>query len=355
MRSTVLVFVLAAACAAAGSSATTRASAGGATLGQLVGQRLIVAMRGTTPSNALLARVRAGEVGGVILFGGNVRNAPQVRALTQALLTAARAGGQPSLLIAVDQEGGATRRLAWAPPLRVAAELGRLTPAEVRAEGKATADALQAVGVNVDLAPVVDVPRGRNSFIAAQARAFSTDPQRVASLATAFAGGLADGGVAATAKHFPGLGRAQVSTDVQAVAVLAPRARLNADLLPYGRLIGAGVPMVMLSNATYTALDAKPAAWSPAVQTLLRRTLGFTGVTITDALDAVAPTHGRSVRSAAVLAAQAGVDLLLVAGSEAESDAVYRRLVDAAEAGKIPRPGLERSFARILALKHRIT
>jgi len=243
--------------------------------------------------------------------------------------------------------------LFWtpAPPARSAAELGSLTPAKVAGAGKATADALQAVGVNVDLAPVADVPRGSGSFIAAQARAFSTDPQHVASLATAFAGGLADGGVWATAKHFPGLGRARISTDVAAVTMTASRIQLDADLLPYRRLIGSGVPIVMLSNATYSALDEKPAAWSPAVETLLRRTLGFPGVTITDALDAVAPTHGRSVASVAVLAAQAGVDLLLVAGSESESEAVYRRLLAAAEAGKLPRPALERSYARIVALK----
>ena len=188
-----------------------------------------------------------------------------------------------------DQEGGATRRLVWAPPHRSAALLGRQTAAAVGAAGKATAIALRNVGVNVDLAPVADVPGGPSSFIAAQARAFSTDPNRVASLATAFAQGLADGGVAATAKHFPGLGRARVSTDVAAVTVGASLDQLDTDLIPYRRLIAAGIPLVMLSNATYTALDSKPAAWSLAVQTLLRRTLGFRGVTITDALDAVAP------------------------------------------------------------------
>ena len=350
MRSLVLVLVLAAACASAGSSATTRASAEGVALEQLVGQRLVVAMRGTAPGAALLDRVRTGQVGGVILFGGNIRTVPQVRALTQSLRAAARSGGQPVPLIAVDQEGGTIRRLAWAPPSRSAAELGGLASAQVRARGEATAAALRAVGANVDLAPVADVPRG-GSFIAAQGRAFSTDPQRVASLASAFAEGLADGGVAATAKHFPGLGRARVSTDLAAVTLTASRTQLDTDLLPYRSLIGAGVPLVMLSNATYTALDEKPAAWSPAVQTLLRRTLGFTGVTVTDSLDAAGPTHGRTVASAAMLSAQAGVDLLLVTGRESESDAVYRRLLAAAEAGKIPRRALERSYARILALK----
>ena len=246
-----------------------------------MGQRLVVAMHGTTPSAALLARVRSGQVGGVILFGANVRSTAQVRALTRSLRTAAQAGGRPALLIAVDQEGGSIRRFASAPPSRSAAQLGQLTPTRVRAEGRATAAALRAVGVNVDLAPVADIPSVSRSFIAAQARAFSTDPRRVAEYATAFAAGLADGGVAATAKHFPGLGRATVSTDVAAVTLRDTPAQLDTDALPYRSLIGAGVPLVMVSNAAYSALDGKPAAWSPAVQALLRRRLGFTGVTIT--------------------------------------------------------------------------
>jgi len=350
MRSALLVLVVAGTCASAG-AATAHDSGSPPTVEQLVGQRLVVGMHGTTPSASLLARIRGGEVGGVILFGRNVRDRLQVRALTAALRAAARAGGRPPLLVAVDQEGGATRRFSWAAPSLSAAGLGRLTPAAVETQGKAAADGLRDAGVNVDLAPVADVPSVTGAFIAAQQRAFSTSPVRVALLATAFARGLREGGIAAVAKHFPGLGRARVSTDVAAVTLPASRKALDRDLLPYAPLIAAGIPLVMLSNATYPALDEKPAAWSPAVQTVLRSGLGFSGVTITDALDAAAPTHHRSVASAAVLSAQAGTDLLLVTGSEAESDAVCDRLLAAAESGRLSRRNLERSYARILALK----
>ena len=352
MRWALLVLVVAGVCASAHAAATRGSKA--PTLGELVGQRLVVAMRGQMPSVSLLARIRAGEVGGVVLFLRNVRDRSQVRTLTAALQAAARTGGRPTLLIAVDQEGGATRRFSWAAPSLSAAQLGRLTPSAVESQGKAAAEALVDVGVNVDLAPVADVPSVPGAFIAAQERAFSASPTRVAMLATAFAQGLHDGGVAATAKHFPGLGRARVSTDVAAVTLTATRDAFDSDLLPYGRLIASAVPLVMLSNATYPALDAKPAAWSPAVESLLRRTLGFTGVTITDALDAAGPTHGRSVASAAVLSAQAGADLLLVTGSEAASGDVYDRLLAAAEAGRISRRNFERSYARISALKQSV-
>ncbi len=349
MRSAMLLFVLVAASASGGAPAARDTSS--PTLGELVGQRLVVGMRGTVASAALLARIRTGEVGGVILFGRNVRDRVQVRALTASLRAAARAGGQPTFLVATDQEGGSTRRFDWGAPALSAADLGRLTPSAVEAQGKAAADALRDAGVNVDLAPVADVPSATGAFIAVQRRAFSSDPARVGLLATAFARGLREGGTAAAAKHFPGLGRARVTTDVAPVTVTASRAALDRDLLPYRSLIAAGVPLVMLSNATYPAFDTKPAVWSPAVQTLLRRGLGFAGVTITDALDAAGPTHHRSVASAALLSAQAGTDLLLVTGSEAESNAVYGRLLAAAEAGRLTQRNLERSYARILALK----
>ena len=319
-------------------------------LEELVGQRLVVAMRGTVPSADLLARIRSGRVGGVILFGGNVRTAPQVRAVTAQLQGAARAGGRPTLLIAVDQEGGDIRRFRWAPPARSASALGG-DPARIRAAGRATASALRGLGVNVDLAPVADVPSVPDSFIARQQRAFSTSPAATGARASDFASGLVEGHVAATAKHFPGLGRAAVSTDTNAVSIGASKAALVSDLVPFRALIRAGTPLVMLSNATYPALDAKPATWSPAVESLLRSSLGFAGVTITDALDAAAATHHRSLPSVALLAAQSGADLLLVAGSEAVSDAAFDRLLAAADTGRLPRAGLERSYARILTLK----
>ena len=171
MRSALLVLVVAGVCASADAAATRDSKA--PPLGELVGQRLVVGMRGQLPSESLLARIRAGEVGGVILFGRNVRDRSQVRTLTAALQAAARAGSRPTLLIAVDQEGGATRRFSWAAPSLSAAQLGRLTPSAVESQGKAAADALVDVGVNVDLAPVADVPSVAGAFIAAQERAFS--------------------------------------------------------------------------------------------------------------------------------------------------------------------------------------
>jgi beta-N-acetylhexosaminidase len=315
-------------------------------LARLVGTRLVVGIDATTASPSLLTRIRRGQVGGVILMGSNVRNAPQARALTASLRAAATAGGNP-LLVMTDQEGGTVRRFRWAPPAASAEELGRLGEAAIRRRGHDTATALERLGVDVDLAPVADVPGVPGSFIAAQHRGFSTVPARAAKDVTAFSAGLLDGGVAPTLKHFPGLGLATASTDEAAVTIGAGAAGLAPGLLPYRRAIAAGVvPVVMVSNAAYTAYGGKPAAWSPRVLAVLRG-LGFTGATITDALEPLAATHRVTLSQAAIRAARAGVDLLLFVGPERSTAAVYDALLDEARAGRLTRAQLQASAGRI--------
>src|SRR6187200_3074135 len=270
-------------------------------LARLVGARLVVGIDGTTASPSLVARIRRGQVGGVILMGWNVRSAPQTRALTASLRAAATVGGNP-LLVMTDQEGGAVRRFRWAPQSASPEDLGRLGEAAIRRRGHETATALVRLGVDVDLAPVADVPSVPGSFIAVQHRGFSPVPTRTAKDVTAFSAGLLDGGVAPTLKHFPGLGLATRSTDDEAVTIGASAAALSPGLVPYRRAIAAGVaPLVMISNAAYTAYGGKPAAWSPRVLALLGG-LGFTGVTVTDALEPLATTHRVTLTQAAIRA-----------------------------------------------------
>lgn len=322
----------------------------GTPLEQLVGRRLVVAMEGTTPSAELLGRIRRGELAGVILFGGNIRNPAQVRALTASLRHAAREAGRAAPLVLVDQEGGVVRRLRWAPPARTARELGGLGLARIRDVGRQTGEALRRAGITVDLAPVADVPTVPGSFVAGQRRAFAANAPRAGGAAAAFATGLADARVAATLKHFPGLGRAVASTDTSRVTIDATRAQLDADARAFSPAIAAGVQLVMLSSAAYPALGVRgSAAWSPAVLARLRW-LGFEGVTITDALEPLARTHDRLPAATALLSARAGVDLLLLTGRESATTAVFRSLVAAAHAGRLRRDGLERSAARVDAL-----
>jgi len=332
-------------------SASATLLAGTPTVRELVGQRFVVAMRGSSPSSALLTRVRHGEIGGVVLFGANVVSPTQLRRLTSTLQQAAREARRPPLLIATDQEGGRVRRLPWVGPAPSTTELGRMGTRRIRAEAIASGKALRLAGVNVDLGPVGDVPAA-GSFMALEQRTFASSVSLVTEATVAFARGLATARVAATVKHFPGIGRATRNTDRTAVEIAATRADLRRrDLLPFRSAIGAGVPIVMISNANYPGLDAKPAPWSTKIQSLLRRELGFAGVTISDALDRAAATRGRPLRSVAVLAAQSGGDLLLLTGSEASSAAAFEHVVAVALQGGISAAALQTSYSRILGLK----
>ncbi len=330
------------------------AAASGPTLTQLIGQKLVVAMSGTTPTADLLGRIRRGEVGGVILFGPNIVSSSQVAALTRQLHGAAVAGGQPRLLVMVDQEGGAIKRIAWAPPTLSPPQLGALgSTRRARLQGEATGAALKALGIDVDLAPVADVPATTGSFLYQQGRTWSFSATVTAALSDSFATGLEEAGVLPAMKHFPGLGFATVNTDRAVVSIRATKAALAPGLLPYRTAIPHGLPLVMLSNATYAAYDPYAAAgWSPAINTtLLRTTLGFRGVTITDGLDGTAAARGYTTAHIAERAAKAGTDLLLVTGTEATSRGVFASLLAEAQSGGIALGGLQASYARIMALK----
>jgi len=324
--------------AATGTGRAAQVQAGPLPLERAVGRKIMTAMRGRFPSRSLRTRVRRGEVGGVILFGPNV--GPGLRAAIASLQNAARAGGNPPLLIAVDQEGGEVKRLRTLPPSRAPAQM---TAATAASEGTATGRALRARGINTDLPPVADVDHG--SFLGS--RSFGRDPGAVATAACAFAAGVQGAGVNATLKHFPGLGRTRSNTDLGRVSVAASAAALRADLEPYRRCGAAQTRLVMLSNAIYPAFDPdRPAPFSPAIVTaLLRGELGFTGVTITDTLGA----PGIASSTTALRATRAGVDILLYV-DERESARGYRSLLAAVRGGRVSEGAVRASAGRVDAL-----
>ena len=168
-----------------------------------------------------------------------------------------------------------------------------------------------------------------------------------------FASGLEAGGDIPAMKHFPGIGLATRNTDTNVVTISASQSALAPGLLPYEQAIGHHIPLIMLSNATYPAYDgANAAGWSAAIGVgLLRNTLGFEGVTITDSLSGTAAARGVSASSLAIKAAQAGTDMILLTGSEPSTKATYASLLLAAQNGAIPLATLQASYDRILALR----
>ncbi len=322
---------------------------------QLVGQRLMIGFPGTKANGWLLARIRSGQVGGVLLFSSNVSSPAQLRSLTATLQAAAAAGGQPKLLIATDQEGGQVKRIPWAPPNRSAQALGHLPASSSLASGTGTGQSLRGLGVNVNLAPVADVPLGPADFIQQQQRAFSTNRFTVSNDAAAFAQGLESAKVWPSLKHFPGLGRATVTTDAALVKITASQAAIQRDLLPYKVALRRGLaPMIMLSTAVYTSYSPNAAAWSSAIIGMLRHRLAFKGVTITDSIDAAAAVRHQTVPDVSLRCAKAGDDIILITGSQAASQAAYVALLNAAKSGALPMSQLQTSYARIQTLKARL-
>jgi beta-N-acetylhexosaminidase len=320
-------------------------------LARTVGLHLIVGFDGTAPPARLLRSIANGDVAGVILFTRNVRSRGQVRTLTHRL-QAARPPGDPPLLVMIDQEGGLVKRLAG-PPDHSPAQLGQIGDTGLaRREGLATGRSLSGVGINVDLAPVVDVARA-GTVMARLGRSYSSDPVAVSRLAVAFVAGLRSGGVQATAKHYPGLGLATGDEDARINRIDAPLAVLRAvDEAPFAAVARAGIGLVMVSTARYPALDGQTALFSRRVATdELRGTTGFPGVSISDDLDTPAAARLGSPGVRALTATGAGVDLLLFAQSQDDAGRAGRALAAGVRAKLIDRPALERSADLVVALR----
>jgi beta-N-acetylhexosaminidase len=309
--------------------------------------RVITRMDGAAATPDLLRRARRGEIGGVIVFPGGADGRALASAIDR-LQAAARDGGGPGLLVSTDQEGGSVKRFPAGPPGRAPGEMGSAGAAEQ--EGAATGEYLARLGINVDLAPVLDVPSVGGAFIAS--RAFGTTARDVALRGIAFAQGLAGAGVAGAAKHFPGLGSATANTDLQRSVISADARSLEAQLRPFRLAVDAAIPMVMVSSAVYSGYDrARPAVLSPrVVRRLLRRRLGFDGVVITDDLSSPAIASATTPAEAAVAFARAGGDVALYARVGTASDAGHDALLSAARAKRIPRSQLRASYRRIVAL-----
>jgi beta-N-acetylhexosaminidase len=319
---------------------------------QLAGQRVIFAFPGTEPPPKLVARIRRGEAAGVILFGGNVPSVAAGRRVVQRLQAIPRPPGLDApLFVMIDQEGGAVERIPD-PALPSAARLGRSDDtAAARAAGHRAGRDVRSVGGNVNLAPVADVGRA-GSAIERETRSFGRDPTRVARLSVAFATGVRDAGVLATAKHFPGFGAAPASTDVTRVRIGLPISTLRAiDERPFAALIRDGVPLVMLGSSVYPALDSRPAALSRRViANELRGRLGFRGVTVSDALDTPSLAAVGPSDRVAVEAARAGIDLLLYSGFSG-GDGAARALHSALRSGRLSRIAARTAVDRILRLR----
>jgi beta-N-acetylhexosaminidase len=312
-----------------------------------LGQLIVGRFTGTQPSAGFLARVRTGQIGGVILFADNAaRGVNIVRQSIRRLQDTAEEGGNPPLLMMADQEGGTVRRFPGPPSVAPSAMSSDSIALQ---QGEATGRLLRSVGVNVDLAPVADVKRAPGSFLGT--RSFGDDPREVAARACAFAQGLASEGVAYTLKHFPGLGRATASTDVGPVSIDASAEAIRDDDQAYLMCGSSPLALVMVSSAIYPNLSGPlPAVMSPLIyqRELPMAIPGPAGPRISDDLQAPA----LAVQAApARRAIDAGLDLALYASTEQGSAAAYRTLLADVRSGAISVPRIRQADQTIQTLK----
>jgi beta-N-acetylhexosaminidase len=328
---------------------------------QLAGQRVIYSYKGLNPPARLLYLIRHGRAAGVIFFGNNISSKAQIAAVCAKLETAAASKDDPvrsALLLMTDQEGGQVRRLPGAPDLSEK-EIGNSAhpAAAATAAGRSAAKNLRSAGMNLNLAPVLDVFRKAGDFDDQFQRSYSKSAHKVSYLGADFIKAQQAGKVAATAKHFPGLGAASASqnTDARPVTLHVSLAKLRGtDERPYKAAIAAKVKLVMVSWAVYPSVGStRPAGLSSkVVQGELRQRLGFTGVTITDALEAGALKPYGSTQNRAVLAAGAGMDLLLCAAqSSSQGDDCLNGLTDGYNNGSLSKTAFKAADTRILNLR----
>ena len=331
---------------------------------QLAGQRVIYGYSGATPPSSLLSLIRHGDAGGVIFFSGNYKNRSQFTAAVKKLEAANSAASNPArgypLLLMTDQEGGLVRRLPGAP-LHSEKWIGARSTASSRANqahkaGSGAAANLLGFGVNVNLAPVLDVYRSAGDFDDKYQRSYSKNRQVVSTLGADFIQAQQSSGVAAAAKHFPGLGAATASqnTDVRRVTIRLPKSAIQStDEYPYAAAIGAQVDLVMVSWAVYPSLGShRPAGVAPAiVQGQLRDRLGFRGVTITDAIGAGALAGYGSTQNRALKAAEAGMQLILASDSVGQGTQSLAGLESGYRDGSLPKTTFQTTVDQILKLR----
>ena len=318
----------------------------------LAGQRLMVGFDGTALNNDLKSIIGTLRVGGLILFSRNLEEPDQIRRLCRDCQAYARQCGLPPLFIAIDQEGGQVARLK--PPFTQFPGNPAMRDIEDAVRfARVTARELKEMGINMDMAPVLDIaPKNADSIMAQ--RVFGSDPQWVAGMGTAMIDHLQRRGIMAVAKHFPGIGRTVTDSHLALPDLDTDMAALTSvDLVPFEAAIGNNVAGIMLSHIRYTAIDPIwPASLSPLVTAdLLRGQMGYRGVVMTDDLDMGAIKPGYDIDTAIERVLLSDVDIALICHKGPDIEAAWQTIHRAITGNDDLKDKGTQSFRRILELK----
>jgi beta-N-acetylhexosaminidase len=329
----------------------------GLSLEARVGQLMMVGFYGSDIDEEVEELVRGRQVGGVCLFKHNIRGAEHVAHLNDGLRRLLDDAGHIPPFLALDQEGGTVVRVSdqvVVLPSNMA--LGATRSAELAyAAGRAQAEDLRRLGFNMNLAPVLDVNLNpRNPVIGV--RSYGDSVPLVTELGRAFVRGQRDAGLVTVAKHFPGHGSTDTDSHTALPVMRETRQEVLAQLEPFRAVMEDGLDGLMTAHIAIPRLtgDEIPATLHPQVlDGLLRRDMGFDGLVITDEMEMEAIVERYGVGRAAVLAVQAGADMVLVPWEPERKTEVYEALLAAAQSGELSRKRLEQAVRRILTVKVR--
>ena len=319
-----------------------------------VGRLLIAGFKGITMSDEIKHLIHEYHIGGVILFGRNIGTPQEILDLTQSLQKEAKAAGYTSpLLICIDQENGAVRRLGEGTTIIPGAMLLGAThePMHARKAGFLTGKELRALGINWNLAPVVDINNNpQNPVIGV--RSFGENASEVTEMAKNSMLGMQEAGIMTTLKHFPGHGDTSVDSHLDLPVIGHDLKRLHeVELVPFKECIAAGADAIMSAHVYFPALEKEantPATLSRSVITgLLREELGFDGVITTDCMEMDAIAKGIGTVNGCVKAVEAGVDLVMVSHIHPLQEESVLKLMEAVINGTVAEQQIDRSIERI--------
>nr|WP_193394484.1 beta-N-acetylhexosaminidase [Paenibacillus sp. A3] len=330
----------------------------GMTLEEKVGQLIQAGFHSQEPDEHILDLIERRRIGGVILFTRNVQDPAQVAALTGKLQEAAQRAGTAPLWISIDQEGGMVARItegvALMPGAMAIAAGGSVEAAYEAA--LVSGRELRALGINMNFAPDLDINNNPTNPVIG-VRSFGEAPEAVAEYGAASIRGFQDAGVSATAKHFPGHGDTAMDSHLDLPTIPHSRERIEAvELVSFRRAVASGVDAVMSSHIVFPAFEPErlPATLSRRVLTgLLREELGFDGVIVTDCMEMQAIAAHYGTVQAAVLAVEAGADIVLISHSRQLQEGALDALLEAVRSGRISEERIDASVRRLLALKRK--
>ncbi len=328
--------------------------------GPLPGTFFMIGLPGPDLDPSILSLMQEYGVGNFIIFGRNIKGGPAgLRRLCTDIRDACLKNGLPDPFIAVDQEGGAVQRLAppqW-PPLVSNKEAGSSRSPEkaVRTQARIAAKTLIRTGINLNLAPVLDVS-GPHTDSVLKDRCYGNDPGQIASLGAQYIEELQRWGIGATAKHFPGIGRVGKDPHKRRPVVEADLETILEEMEPFRRANLVDVTAMMTSHVIYTALDSTgPATFSKRIATgLLRKEIGFPGILVTDDLEMGGVTRYGSMEEAAIKAFVAGHDIVLLCNTPGKTKKCLQVFAEAMRNGRIDAHRLNESAKRILSVKTRL-